>query len=158
MTNDACTPGNCVAEGASYYTIYGGASPISLTTWAPTNPTWHAKVSAVHPNPGYNGSTLADDDAILILTGMTADSGSVPSPMAWQSSVDDTVYAPGISFKAVGYGITSGTSNNAGAKRSVILTIQGNDGPGTFLYGTSTHDPLVLPSRKWGTSIPSIWG
>lgn len=48
--------------------------------------------------------------------------GVLPAPVPWLSVVTDEAYAAGTSFTQVGYGVTSASSNNYGAKRSVTLT------------------------------------
>jgi len=112
------------------------------SSWSITSPTWQATISEVHPDPDYDGQSLEGDVGILIASDIEAvGSGTVPSPMPWLSSNDDTAYASGASFYAVGYGETdqNNQGTGVGTKRKVTLTSQGDSGP-DFAYGSSSKN------------------
>jgi len=158
VADDSCTPGNCSANPASGYFVYGGESPMDSSSWAITSPTWKATISAVHPDPNYNGQTLEGDVGILIASSVTAENGgTAPTPMPWLSSTDSSAYASGASFYSVGYGETdqNNQGTGVGTKRKVTLTSQGESGP-DFAYGSSSKN--TCSGDSGGPAIETING
>lgn len=151
-------PSTCYAAPASNYVVLGGTYPID-SSWNLKAPTWSAAVTGVHPHPGYGSDATGApfrDLAVMNIGPITVHSGSAPQPLAWLKNVDNSVFATGKTFKAVGYGVTNGQSGaGTGTKRMVTLTIEGHDSS-TFSYGTSSQN--TCSGDSGGPAIQTING
>lgn len=151
-------PSTCYAAPAAGYVVLGGTYPID-SSWNLKSPTWSASVTGVHPHPGYGSDATGapfHDLAILNIGPIQVHSGSAPQPLAWLSAVDNSVFATGKTFKAVGYGVTNGQSGaGTGTKRMVTLTIEDHDAA-TFSYGTSSQN--TCSGDSGGPAIQVIAG
>ena len=151
-------PSTCQAAPAAGYVVLGGTYPID-SNWNLKSPTWSAEVTSVHPHPGYGSDATGApfrDLAVMNIGPIQVHSGSAPQPMAWLSSVDNSVFATGKTFKAVGYGVTNGQSGaGTGTKRMVTLAIEGHDAA-TFAYGTGSQN--TCSGDSGGPAIQTING
>ena len=165
MCNSPWNPSACEANPASSYYIFGGTDVLDADTWELRNPTWRASVTSVHPHPYYgtdNSGAPVHDVAVLRITDLEVFSGSKPEPMAWLSTPADSAFTPGSTFKAVGYGITNGsTGAGTGTKRMVTLTIHGWD-DAAFWYGgfpgNTCSGDSGGPAIKMIGGVPTVIG
>ena len=117
------TAAHCVADDldSSHYQVLGGADPL-------TSADWTASVTSVVPNPAFDSGSGAHNEGVLLLA-TAPPVGHLP----WLASDPGGIYAPGVPFTAVGYGVTDGqTQTGNGVKRSVDLVL-GTIDPATFL-------------------------
>jgi len=117
------TAAHCVLgdTDASHYQVVGGVEPLSSADWT-------ASVTGVASNPDFDLATGAHSEGVLLLA-------SVPpvAHLPWLASDPGGIYAPGVPFTAVGYGVTDPNQPaTAGVKRSVDLAL-GTIDPTTFL-------------------------
>lgn len=112
-TNVYLTAAHCVPDAnAGNYYVVGGTDLIN------DNPEWAVEAASVHAHPNYDPNDVGFDVGIVI----TKQTPPV-TPLRWQKDVDDSVYAVGSVFTAVGYGVTSGGGGGDGIKRKVSLEI-----------------------------------
>lgn len=158
VKNDACSGSSCVANPASGYIVLGGTYPID-SNWEINDPSWSAEVTSVHPHPGYgsgsNGAPI-HDVAILKIAPIQVYSGSKPQPLAWLSTTNNSAFATGNTFKAVGYGVTNGnTGAGTGTKRKVTLTIAGHNSSEFWYGGNGTN---TCSGDSGGPAIATVNG
>lgn len=142
------TAGHCTQpdSNAANYQVGGGTDPFNGADWV-------FDVSEVHTNPAYNQNDFGiGDTGILILTN---GQGNVPQPMAWLDHTDDSAYQTGTNFTAVGYGITSGSGQDSGTKRTVSLQVMDQDSQ-NFAYGSQSKN--TCEGDSGGPAIENING
>jgi MYXO-CTERM domain-containing protein len=142
------TAGHCTQpdSNAAHYQIAGGSDPFNGADWVITG-------AAVHTNPGYSASQIGVADTGIVVLGQSAP----VTPMAWQYDRDDSVYAVGTQFTAVGYGLANAPSgaDTSGTKRKVTLSIT-DLGSDAFAYGSSTKN--TCEGDSGGPAIETING
>ncbi len=139
------TAAHCVDDSnENHYQVAGGTDPFNDADWV-------VDVAEVAEHPDYDDSTLEHDVGIIVLQ----ESPPV-TPLAWQKTVNNSVYAEGTSFTAVGYGVTSESgSDDSGIKRTVQLTIT-DVGYDAFLYGSASKN--ICSGDSGGPSLKTIGG
>jgi V8-like Glu-specific endopeptidase len=158
VKNDSCSGSACVANPASGYIVLGGTYPIDAN-WEIKDPTWSAEVTSVHPHPAYgsgaNGAPV-HDVAIFKIAPIQVYSGTKPQPLAWLSTLNSAAFTTGNTFKAVGYGVTNGSSGaGTGTKRKVTLAIGGHNNTEFWYGGNGTN---TCSGDSGGPAIATVNG
>lgn len=158
VRNASCNGSSCVANPASGYYVLGGTYPLD-SNWQIDSPTWSAEVSSVHPHPLYgsasNGAPV-HDVAILKIKPIQVYSGAKPEPLAWLSTPNESAFATGRTFLAVGYGVTNGnTGAGTGTKRKVTLAIAGHNSKEFWYGGNGTN---TCSGDSGGPAIATVGG
>ncbi len=123
------TAGHCVEDSrAVRYDIAGGTDPFSQAEWV---------VGAVEaaPHPLYSRTQIGIHDVGIIVL----DEKPPVSPISWQKTLDDKAYEVGTDFVAVGYGVTSESTDDSGVKRKVTLSIE-EVASDAYAYGGPTKN------------------